>query len=156
MEVFRGSGECETSVVFSGEEATVKIGPFSELAWASTTQIRTVRPDQYREEIGYLNGPYNSSPPSGISNAAFDRFLNRGAQCKEACATIGARANNSRALAVLEPEASAGMQYFSEKACQQSCMKSGGYRSCLAGSMKIRGPIDFLYAASECEQRRPD
>jgi hypothetical protein len=155
MEVFRGSGECETNVVFSGEESTVKLGPISELAWASTTQIRTVRPDQYREEVGYLNGPYNSTEPSGISNAAFDRFLGRASNCKAACSAISGRAKSSRALAVLEPEAGAGMQSFTEKSCQKACMISGQYRSCLADSMDLRGPIDFLYAASECEARRP-
>jgi hypothetical protein len=155
VEVFLSSDKCETNIVLSGDETTVKLGPISDLAWASTTQIRSVRPDQYDEDVGYLNGPYNSTEPSGISNRDFDSFLRRSSQCKSACAAIGKRAVSSRPLAVLEPDASAGMEQFSDRACRQSCMISGGYRSCLADSMDMRGAIDFLYKASECEDRRP-
>ena len=155
VEVFLSTGNCETNVVLSGNETTVKLGPISDLAWASTTQIRAVRPDLYVEDVGYLNGPYNSTAPSGISNRDFDSFLRRSSQCKQACAAVGSRAVSARPLAVLEPDAGAGMDRFSERSCRKSCMISGGYRSCLADSMDQRGAIDFLYKASECEDRRP-
>ena len=119
MEVFGSSGACDTNIVLSGNESTVKLGPISDLAWASTTQIRAVRPDLYDEDVGYLYGPYNSTAPSGISNRDFDSFLRRSSQCKAACSAIGNRAVSARPLAVLEPEAGAGMERFSERSCQK-------------------------------------
>ncbi len=156
MEVFHGTGECKTNIVLSGKAKRVAIGPLRDSIWAVASRFRTIQPDQTETRLSYLRGPYNSTPPSGISNREFDSFLGRNSACKQACGMMSSRTKQAMTLtAILDPEAGRNMRTYSGGKCISACMVSAGYRGCLASSLDVESNSEFLYEAGICEQRRP-
>lgn len=155
MEVFRGNQGCDTSIVFSGEEQVVALGPLPDAAWSRSNRFKAVRVDKYEPELGYLRGPHCSSAPSGISDRDFDEFLGRNAACKNVCGMTSQRiAKASSRVLDKEPYMSL-LGGFREQSCHSSCMLSRGYRVCVLNALDEPTASTFLYAASICDDRRP-